>query len=85
MWLVQCGEQVLQETTVCQQQLFRWTEVGPDNRQVSDSGHCISCEHFRRTDSLPKRDILHCRLSVGRVELDLLHVSVIALSSVIHI
>ena len=30
---------------------------------MSDSGHCISCEHFRRTDSLPKRDNQHCKLS----------------------
>lgn len=62
VWLVQCGEQVLQETTVCQQQQFWWSEVGPDNRQVSHSGHCISCEHFRRRDSLPKRDQQHCKL-----------------------
>ena len=62
VWLVQCGEQVLQETTVCQQQQFWWSEVGPDNRQVSHSGHCISCEHFRRRDSLPKRDQQHCEL-----------------------
>ena len=45
---------------MCQQQQFRWSEVGPDNRQVSHSGHCISCEHFRRRDSLPKRDQQHC-------------------------
>ena len=55
---------MLQETTVCQQQQFRWTEVGPDNRQVSHSGHYISCEHFRRRDSLPKRDKQHCELEV---------------------
>ena len=40
---------------------------------MSDSGHCISCEHFRRTDSLPKRDNHHCKLSVDGVELDLMH------------
>ena len=32
---------------------------------MSDSGHCISCEHFRRTNSLPKRDNQHCKLSKG--------------------
>ena len=32
---------------------------------MSDSGHCISCEHFRRTSSLPKRDNQHCKLSMG--------------------
>ena len=54
VWLVQCGEHVLQETTVCKQQQFWWSEMGPDNRQVSHS------RHFRRRDSLPNRDKNHC-------------------------
>ena len=65
VWLVQCGEQVLQETTVCQQHQFWWSEVGPDNRHVPHSGHCIGCEHFRRRDSLPKRDYQHCEFWLG--------------------
>ena len=52
---------------------------------MSDSGHCISCEHFRRTDSLPKRDNQHCKLNVDGVELVMLQVSIITLSSAIHI
>ena len=50
---------------------------------MSGSGHCISCEHFRRTDSLPERDNQHCKWSMAGVELDLLHVSLIPLSSAI--
>ena len=64
VWLVQCGEQVLQETTVCQQQQFWRSEVGPNHIQVSHSGHCISYEHFRRGNSLPNRDKQHFELEV---------------------
>ena len=72
VWLVQCGEQVLQKTTVCQQHQFWWSEVGPDNRHVPHSGHCIGCEHFRRRDSLPKRDYQHCELGLTELGADLL-------------
>ena len=44
---------------------------------MSDSGHCISCEHFAIRDSLPKRNNQHCKLSMAGVGLVSLHVSVV--------